>query len=167
MFVNDMLMRSMSVFIGGALGAVSRYGLQELAALIWPNRNLSEPLSLFAINLSGCFIIGAITVHHVNKRMHPHRHALLATGVLGGFTSFSTYIVLVDRLAGESHLSIGLGYLALSLVACVLGVGLGQAVGRRDQTFRHAHIAGGTVVTSSHNVDTVNSGALDEERERQ
>ncbi len=138
MFVNDMLMRSASVFIGGAVGAVSRYGIQELAALIWSERNVSEPVSLFVINLLGCFIIGAITVHHVNKETHPHRHALLATGVLGGFTSFSTYIVLVDRLAAENHLLTGAAYLALTLLACVLGAGLGQAVGRRDQNRRQS-----------------------------
>ncbi|WP_030571868.1 fluoride efflux transporter CrcB [Streptomyces aureocirculatus] len=120
------------VAIGGALGAAARYG----AALIWPVAAGGFPWTTFAVNAVGCAAIGVLMVLVTDVTpesgpAHPLLRPFLGTGVLGGFTTFSTYTVDVERLADAGHVRTGLAYLALTLLAALAAVWCATAVTRR------------------------------------
>ena len=80
------------VALGGALGAVARYsvgGIMQKVALQRFGRPL--PLGTFAVNAVGCLLIGALMVLVHEKRMSEAARLLCITGILGAFTTFSTF----------------------------------------------------------------------------
>jgi fluoride exporter len=119
---------TVAVAIGGALGAVCRYGLDRLIE----RRSFAVfPWSTFAVNLSGCFLIGLVVAALVDR---PHTPAWLriglVMGVLGGYTTFSTFAQETLDLIEESHLSLASAYTAGSVVIGVVAVLAGMQVGR-------------------------------------
>ncbi|CAM5350095.1 Putative fluoride ion transporter CrcB [Streptomyces microflavus] len=78
-----------AVAAGGALGALARYG----ALVLWPTADGGFPWTVFAVNVSGCALIGVLMVLTVERGRvtHPLVRPFLGVGVLGGFTTFSTY----------------------------------------------------------------------------
>lgn len=78
----------LQVFIGGALGAVSRYGVGQLFPAYG---GMSFPWSTFFVNLAGCLLIGlAMGSSPVNAVLRQY-WPLLVVGFLGGFTTFSSF----------------------------------------------------------------------------
>lgn len=111
-----------AVAAGGALGALARHG----AGVALPS-----PWATFAINVVGCLLIGVLLVLVVEWRPAPPLvRPFLGTGVLGGFTTFSTYAVdvhlLLDRpVVAAAYL---VGTLLSALAATWLGVRVTRAV---------------------------------------
>ncbi len=93
------------VFIGGGLGAITRY-----AATVTATRWISPafPWSTLIVNLTGCFLIGLLTgLAGRNGLISPAMRLFLAVGFLGGLTTFSTYgmeAVLAARTQGVMSL---------------------------------------------------------------
>ncbi|MGV9352665.1 FluC/FEX family fluoride channel [Streptomyces misionensis] len=103
-----------AVAAGGALGACARYG----AALLWPTGAAAFPWTTFWVNVSGCAVIGVLMGVITDLRAgHRLVRPFLGTGVLGGFTTFSTYVVDIERLTGAGRATTGL----LDLAATMLG----------------------------------------------
>ncbi|WP_221360976.1 fluoride efflux transporter CrcB [Streptomyces beigongshangae] len=115
------------VAVGGAAGASARYG----AALLWPARAGGFPWTTFWVNVAGCFAIGVLMVL-VTEVWTVHRlvRPLLGTGVLGGFTTFSTYAVDIQRLTQDGLPRTALAYLAATLLAALAAVRLAVALTR-------------------------------------
>ena len=114
-----------AISAGGALGALARDGL----ATAWPHPASGFPWSTFVINVSGCLLIGVLMVLVIE--VVPHRRLVrpfLGVGVLGGYTTFSTYIVDIHKAASAGAPWVALGYLASTLIAAVLAVWAGTAV---------------------------------------
>jgi CrcB protein len=110
---------------GGALGALARY----LLASAWPHPAGAFPWSTLVINLTGCLLIGALLAS-----VHGHRplvRAFLATGVLGGYTTFSTYAVETRDLVAAGRPGIAAVYALATLAGALLAVLLGTAAVRR------------------------------------
>ncbi|MBW5486322.1 fluoride efflux transporter CrcB [Streptomyces bambusae] len=107
-----------AVAVGGALGAVTRYGL----SLLWPAGAGAIPWAVFWTNLFGCALIGVlmVLVSEGGRTAHPLVRPFLGTGVLGGFTTFSTYAVDVVRLLDEGESGLAFAY-AAGTVAGALG----------------------------------------------
>ncbi|MEU1127123.1 CrcB family protein [Streptomyces sp. NPDC005899] len=107
---------------GGALGAVARYG----AARLWPTGAGGFPWSTMTVNAVGCLVIGAFLVA-VTEACPVHRlvRPFFGTGVLGGFTTFSTYSVDVERLFHAGHAGTAFACLAATPVAALTAVGAG------------------------------------------
>ena len=111
------------VALGGGLGALARYGLA--AAL--PTDDAGLRVATLLANLVGCFALGLLV------GAVPHRtrlRALIGTGVLGGFTTFSTLALETDRLLQDRPVT-GFGYLALTTVGGLALARAGLKVGRR------------------------------------
>ncbi|MEU1014098.1 fluoride efflux transporter CrcB [Streptomyces sp. NPDC005898] len=108
-----------AVALGGALGASARYGV----SLLWPVAADGFPWPTLVVNAVGCAVIGVFMVlitdvwaaHHLVR-------PFFGTGVLGGFTTFSTYAVDIERLVSGGHARTGLAYMALTLLAALAAV---------------------------------------------
>ncbi|MEU0627258.1 fluoride efflux transporter CrcB [Streptomyces sp. NPDC005989] len=107
------------VALGGAIGASARYG----AALLWPTAPGGFPWTTLVVNAVGCAVIGVFMVV-ISEAWTAHRlvRPFFGTGVLGGFTTFSTYAVDIQRLLDGGRLRAGLGYLGLTLFAALAAV---------------------------------------------
>lgn len=107
------------VAVGGAIGASARYG----ASLIWPTVPGAFPTTTLLVNVIGCAVMGAFMVILTEVRT-PHRllRPFFGTGVLGGFTTFSTYALDIERLVDAGHARTGLAYLGLTLLAALAAV---------------------------------------------
>lgn len=113
------------VAVGGIAGAECRYGLQH----VFPHSTGTFAWATLAINIAGCLLLGALMV--VVTEIWPHRpllRPLLGTGVLGGFTTFSSYTVDVQQAVAAGHLATAAAYLAGTLLAGLLAVAAGCAI---------------------------------------
>jgi CrcB protein len=116
------------VALGGALGATARYAL----SLWWPTPPGGFPWATFWTNVVGCAVIGVFMVVITEVRpAHRLVRPFFGTGVLGGFTTFSTYAVDIRKLADSGHSGTGLAYLAATLLAALTAVWLAATVTRR------------------------------------
>ncbi|MEU2039734.1 fluoride efflux transporter CrcB [Nocardia niwae] len=108
------------VALGGALGALARYGLAQGL----PARPGHFPLATFLTNVAGCFAIGVLMVA-VTEIWAAHRllRPFLGVGVLGGFTTFSTYANEVRQLLAPGTIVVAAVYLAGTLI-CALSAAL-------------------------------------------
>jgi CrcB protein len=78
------------VGVGGLLGSIGRYLLAGAVYQIFPNAFF--PLGTAAVNILGCFLIGFITgLAEVRNLLSPELRVFLLIGLLGGFTTFSTF----------------------------------------------------------------------------
>ena len=111
-----------AISLGGMLGTLARYGL----AVAFPDAPRGFPWATFAVNISGCLLIGVLMVLVADvwagrRIVRP----LLGTGLLGGYTTFSTYAVEVDRLARDGAVGVAtvylLGTVGLALAAVYAG----------------------------------------------
>ncbi|MPY60130.1 fluoride efflux transporter CrcB [Streptomyces spongiae] len=116
------------VALGGGIGAAARYG----ASLLWPTQTGGFPWTTFWVNVVGCAVIGVFMVV-ITDVWAAHRlvRPFFGTGVLGGFTTFSTYAVDIERLVDKGRPGTGLVYLAATLLAALASVGLAVAAARR------------------------------------
>ncbi len=107
------------IALGGGLGALARYGLA--AAL--PAAPSHFPWATFLTNVSGCFLIGVLTVL-VTEVWAAHRlvRPFLGVGFLGGFTTFSTYAVEIHGLLRPGSVGVAFAYLAGTFVCAMLAV---------------------------------------------
>jgi len=103
-----------AVALGGALGAVCRYGISLWALRTFPD---SFPWGTLIVNGAGCFLIGLLFPHVAD---HPTLRLFLLTGILGGFTTFSTFGLEVVSLLASHHHRAALVYVGVSLVGGVL-----------------------------------------------
>ncbi|MFC4121018.1 fluoride efflux transporter CrcB [Nonomuraea zeae] len=113
---------------GGALGALARYAVQSAL----PAGPVGFPWATFWINVSGCLLIAVLMVLITEvRRAHRLVRPFLGVGVLGGYTTFSTYAVDIQRLVTAGRAVPGLLYLAGTLAAALAAVAAGMWLTRR------------------------------------
>jgi CrcB protein len=118
----------LAVALGGIVGAEARYGLGLLA----PHGPSGFPWMTLLINLVGCALIGVLLATLAGLARPPRlARPLLGTGLLGGFTTFSTFSVDLVQLLEQHCWGRAAGYLLATVVACVSGVVAGAALVRR------------------------------------
>jgi CrcB protein len=132
------------IAVGGMLGAGARYA----AALAWPTRSDAVPWTTLGVNVLGCLLIGVLMVFVVEVGgAHPLLRPFAGVGVLGGFTTFSTYAVDTGSLLRAGRPGVALAYwagtLVLALVAVVVGVVLARAGARTTARMRMRRRDGG------------------------
>lgn len=110
----------------GALGAAARYRMDASVSARLPS---DFPFGTLAVNLTGSFALGIIVGASVTHRVA----FILGTGFLGGFTTFSTWMVESVRLGELGDLVLLLRNLWLSMLAglavAAIGFYMGQAIG--------------------------------------
>ena len=115
-----------AVAIGGAVGSVLRHGVNHAAAR-WIGTGF--PWGTFLVNVVGCFLMGIVaTVFAQRAGLSPEWRALLATGFLGGLTTFSAFSLDIAQLVGQGLVARAAIYLAASLLLAMLGFYLGAAL---------------------------------------
>jgi fluoride exporter len=105
------------VALGGAVGAVLRYSVS--GAL--PDTSTGFPWTVFAINVVGCFLLALLPAFAAVRR-RPLLPPMLGTGVLGGFTTLSTYAEQSRGLVASGHTATAAAYVVGTLAACLLAV---------------------------------------------
>lgn len=120
---------AVAVAVGGGVGALARYSLDRL---IERRSESVFPWSTFTINVTGCLVIGVIIAALVDRHHVPAWvRAGLVVGVLGGYTTFSTFgQESLDLLEGPHHLAVAFAYIVGSVACGVAAVFLGSRVGR-------------------------------------
>jgi CrcB protein len=112
---------------GGALGALARWAL----AVALPAGHSGFPWATFLTNVSGCLLIGVlmvlVTEVWIGRRL---LRPFLGVGVLGGYTTFSTYAVDVTRLVSAGSARTALAYLAGTVIAALGAVYAGTVTAR-------------------------------------
>jgi CrcB protein len=118
-----------AVFIGGGVGAVLRY---IVGSAFLQRFGPGFPWGTFAINLTGSFLIGIIAQLALTRSfgVTPMVRIFAATGVLGGYTTFSTFSLDAVVLIGDGSALLAFGYAAGSLLGGLFAAYLGQVVAR-------------------------------------
>jgi fluoride exporter len=115
------------IALGGGIGALGRYGIESLL----PAAPGGFPWGTFLINVSGCALIGVLMVLVTDVFTgRPLLRPFVGVGVLGGFTTFSTYANEVRGLLRPGALPVAFSYLAGTVVCALLAV-LGAMVATR------------------------------------
>ena len=109
------------VAAGGALGAMARHFCSEVIDSRFP----SFPAGTLFVNVAGSFLIGVITAYVVSRGGMENWRLFLVTGVLGGFTTFSSFsLATVKLIQNGLYLSAAVNVTA-SVALCLLVTGLG------------------------------------------
>ncbi len=116
------------IALGGAIGAVSRYGLQ---GLVYRFTGTAFPYGTLVVNLTGCFLIGWImAVTEDRFVLSPLVRVFLTIGILGGFTTFSSFAYETLALMRDGEwiwaLANAAGSVVLGLAAAFLGMAMGR-----------------------------------------
>jgi CrcB protein len=106
------------VLVAGALGAPARYLVERAGRQL----GSAIPWGTFVVNLSGSFLLGIITGVALSHGISPAARAVVGTGFLGAYTTFSTYVYEVVRDAERRRVPNATVYLLASVV-----VGTGAA----------------------------------------
>jgi CrcB protein len=114
-----------AVSAGGVLGALARYGISAA----WPQHAGGFPWSIWAINISGSFLIGVLMVL-ISARRPSQRliRPFFGAGILGGYTTFSTSMVDVRQAAAAGAPGVAVLYLGATIIAALVAVWAGTAL---------------------------------------
>ena len=119
---------AVAIFLGGAIGALARVGLSEL----FPARDGTWPWAVFAINVSGSFVLGYL-VTRLQERLplSTYRRPFAGTGFCGAYTTFSTMQVELLKMLDHDRYGLAAGYAVASIAAGYLAVYAATALVRR------------------------------------
>lgn len=112
--------------LGGGIGAICRY---LLSGFINNCFMMTFPMGTFVVNFLGAFFMGAISQWSVSSNLlSPYWLAFLTTGLLGGFTTFSTFSLETANLFQQGKGLLATTNMVGSLFCCILGIFLGKYV---------------------------------------
>jgi len=116
------------ISLGGVLGALTRYGADQL----WPWHPPAFPWTTAAINVVGCLAIGLLLVWVLEGPPTPWwLRPLVAVGAIGGFTTFSAFAIEAVLLSDEGAVASAGLYVALTVVLGLIAVWLSVTLARR------------------------------------
>lgn len=115
------------VAVGGAIGATLRFGVQAVALRLF---GPGFPVGTMTVNVIGSVLIGLLAAQVLGRPELIRIQPLLMTGILGGFTTFSTFSLDTLSIVQRGETGKALAYVTASLMLSLLGVVLGFALGR-------------------------------------
>tara|TARA_R110000868_G_scaffold8205_1_gene42406 strand:+ start:5709 stop:6056 length:348 start_codon:yes stop_codon:yes gene_type:complete len=112
--------------LGGAIGALARFGIYEAQAK-WLSLNF--PYATLFVNIVGSFIIGACSVWLMQRtHLADELRLFIMVGVLGAFTTFSTFSLETIKLLQMQEYGVALSNIGLNIVLCLVAAWLGMMV---------------------------------------
>ena len=128
------MLKFLLIALGGALGSVLRYVVQGFVQRLCANTSaVSFPVGTLAVNLFGCLLIGLLGGIFVGPQLIREEYRIgLTIGILGGFTTFSTFGFESFQLVNDGQHWLALLNVALSCVLGIVAVGVGY---RLAETF--------------------------------
>lgn len=118
-----------ALLLGGAIGAVLRYAL-----MVFVDQRVATifPWGTLAVNASGCFLIGVLLTSFDQREMlSPTLRLFAVTGVLGAFTTFSTFSLETWRLVEAGRPALAFSNVAASVLVCLAATFVGIALAQR------------------------------------
>ncbi|MBI4428870.1 MAG: fluoride efflux transporter CrcB [Ignavibacteriales bacterium] len=116
------------VFVGGGLGASARYWLSGAVYRWLP---MDFPYGNLAVNTIGCLLIGLLMASLEERFLvTPTLRVFLAIGILGGFTTFSSFSYETVALFRDNEIFRGTVNAAVSLVGCLIATYAGMVLGK-------------------------------------
>lgn len=113
---------------GGALGAVARYQLSLWIHGRWPG---AFPTGTFVVNVVGCLALGLLSgVLDARATASPLVRLFAGVGILGAFTTFSTFELETVHALERGEAAVALGYVAASVLVGFVALWLGLRLGR-------------------------------------
>ena len=113
------------VALGGALGALLRYALGLTL------ETSDFPWSTFMVNICGSLILGILSVMALNSLVSETTMLFLGTGLLGAFTTMSTFSNETVNLVKNNEITLALSYATLSFILCIGGAFVGWSLGTK------------------------------------
>ena len=115
------------VALGGSMGALGRYFIAQ-----WLITSPGKwPLATITVNCLGSLLMGVLFVIITQKTLiHPEWRSVLMVGLLGAFTTFSTYSLETVLMIERGEISLAISYALGSVVLCVAAAFLGISLGR-------------------------------------
>lgn len=117
-------MTTMLIAVAGAAGAVLRYRLGILIGV------RTFPWATLSVNLSGSFLLAAILSRPAQTRWNPQASAAVTIGLLGAYTTFSTFGYETFELLRNDRFGSAVSYVSASVLGGLLATALGYSVGR-------------------------------------
>jgi len=118
----------LAVALGGALGALARFGVAQWSTLHWPK---AFPLPTLIVNLLGCLLIGILYGLWLQRpELSPLLRQTLMIGFLGAFTTFSTFSLDTLRLLENGEGLLAITYILLSVCIGLLATWAGLSLTR-------------------------------------
>jgi CrcB protein len=116
------------VFVGGGIGAAARYWLSGWV----PAKIQSDlPVGTLTVNILGCFLIGFLMSAFEERFLaQPSMRVFLTIGILGGFTTFSTFSFETVALMRDGEVLFATANIVVSILTCIGGTAIGMYVGR-------------------------------------
>ncbi len=122
------LLNLLLIAIGGALGSTARY---LFSLLIQRASGTLFPIGTFAVNCVGCLVFGAIAgAAEQRVQVAPELRLFLLVGILGGFTTFSSYAFESFVLVRDGQFAAALVNIVGQVIAGLGGMWIGFAMGR-------------------------------------
>ena len=113
-------MRFLIVFLGGGIGAASRHGINVLFARLFGS---GFPYATLFENATGSLLMGMLVAFFAFKSGIPqHWQLFLTTGILGGYTTFSTFSLDTAVLYERDAYAMAALYIVLSVVLSIAGL---------------------------------------------
>jgi fluoride exporter len=122
-----------AIFVGGFIGGALRYLLDKS----FPAPSGTFPWTIFLVNVGGSFGLTLLLVLIIDVwQPGPFVRPLLATGLIGAFTTFSTYVLAADQLWARGNEGTAVTYVVGSIVAGLAAASVGLVIGRAIITVR-------------------------------
>ena len=114
---------------GGAVGAVLRYGV---SVSVYSVVGRGFPYGTLVVNVSGSLLMGVLSVLMLERfDVGPEWRAAVLIGVLGSFTTFSTFSIETLNLLEQGYMLRAMANIVLSVLVCLLAVWFGVLIGRQ------------------------------------
>lgn len=127
MRVREAIISALAVGSGGFLGALARYGMSGWVQRLAPMSTF--PYGTLAVNLTGCFAIGVLAGLAESRQLFgPEARAFALIGLLGGFTTFSTFGYETWAMVREADYLRAATNVGVQVLFGVLLVGVGYAL---------------------------------------
>ncbi|MBI1806555.1 MAG: fluoride efflux transporter CrcB [Ignavibacteria bacterium] len=122
------MLKIILVFIGGGIGAVGRYMLSGAVHRVFGS---DFPYGTLTVNVAGCFLIGFL-MFGLEERflLNPALRIFLTIGILGGFTTFSSFSFETIALLRDGEILFATLNIGTSIVVCLVATYLGTLTGK-------------------------------------